>query len=158
MPAALLEFALVTPNAAPEVHALYQHCPSYFHLIGMEVPTLADVEREVEASQLDPKRSCHLVRSDGQLVAYLDYKLDYPEEWAATISLLLVDERLQGQGIGARVIHHLEHHLHNIHHLFAVVYGNNSAANRFWEKLGFRFYKDGGPSLRWYLKNLGRFA
>jgi ribosomal protein S18 acetylase RimI-like enzyme len=152
--ATLLEFQPVVPQVATQVHQLYQHCPAYFHLIGMEIPTRSDVEREVEASLHDPKRNCSLIFSGDRVVGYLDYKVDHPESWAATISLLLIDEQLQGQGLGGQALAFLERRLRNIHHLYAVVYGNNPVASRFWERQGFRYLRDGGPSLRWYLKEL----
>lgn len=158
--AARLELIAVDPGSAPEIHLLYQKSPTYFRLIGMEIPTLGDVEREVEALAHDPQRRCCLVaapmhKEERQIVGYLDYKLHYPEPSAATISLLLIDEEHQGRGLGSLALEHLESLLSgDLRRLYAVVYGNNLAAQRFWEARGFRHFKDGGPSLRWYVKEL----
>lgn len=158
--AARLELIAVDSSSAPEIHQLYQKSPTYFRLIGMEIPTLGDVEREVEALAHDPQRRCCLIaapvhKDANQIVGYLDYKLHYPEPMAATISLLLIDEEHQGRGFGSLALEHLESLLSgDLQRLYAVVYGNNLAAQRFWEARGFRHFKDGGPSLRWYLKEL----
>lgn len=158
--AARLELIAVDPDSAPVIHQLYQKSPTYFRLIGMEIPTLGDVEREVEALAHDPQRRCCLVaapvhKEQHRVIGYLDYKLHYPEPMAATISLLLIDEEHQGQGFGSLALEHLESLLSgDLRRLYAVVYGNNLAAQRFWEARGFRHFKDGGPSLRWYVKEL----
>ncbi|PZA08698.1 MULTISPECIES: GNAT family N-acetyltransferase [unclassified Meiothermus] len=158
--AARPELIAVDSDSASIIHELYQKSPTYFQLIGMEIPTLSDVEREVEALAHDPQRRCCLIatptpKEGRQVVGYLDYKLHYPEAMAATISLLLIAEEHQGQGFGSLALEHLEGLLRGeVRKLYAVVYGNNPVAQRFWEARGFRHLKDGGPSLRWYVKDL----
>lgn len=148
-------FRRVQPASAPEIHRLYLNSPTYFHLIGMEVPTLSDVERELGVLEQDPRRRVSLLEHEGEVVGYLDYKLPYPEEGAATISLLLIREDLQGQGLGARVLSELESQIKGqVGRLFAVVYGDNPVARRFWLRQGFAHLRDGGPSLSWYVKEL----
>ncbi|WP_026234505.1 GNAT family N-acetyltransferase [Calidithermus timidus] len=150
-----LHFRPAQLASAPEIHHLYSNSPTYFHLIGMEVPTLSDVERELEVLEQDPRRRVLLLERDGEVVGYLDYKLPYPEEGAATISLLLIREDLQGQGLGARALGELESQIKGqVGRLFAVVYGDNPAARRFWLRQGFAHLRDGGPSLSWYVKEL----
>jgi RimJ/RimL family protein N-acetyltransferase len=148
-------FRRVQPASAPEIHHLYLKSPTYFHLIGMEAPSLADVERELAALEHDSRRRVSLLEHDGEVVGYLDYKLPYPEEGAATISLLLIREDLQGQGLGGRALGELEAQIKGqVGRLFAVVYGDNPVARRFWLRQGFTHLRDGGPSLSWYVKEL----
>lgn len=148
-------FRTVQSTSAPEIHRLYLNSPTYFHLIGMEVPSLSDVERELGALEHDPRRRVSLLEHDGEVVGYLDYKLPYPEEGAATISLLLIREDLQGQGLGGRVLRELEAQIRGqVERLFAVVYGDNPVARRFWLRQGFAHLREGGPSLSWYVKKL----
>lgn len=149
------QFRPVLPALAPEIHRLYLDSPTYFNLIGMEVPSLADVERELEVLEHDPRRRASLLEQDGEVVGYLDYKLTYPEDGAATISLLLIRESLQGQGLGARALGELEARLRGeVGRLFAVVYGDNPVARHFWSRQGFAHLRDSGPSLSWYVKDL----
>lgn len=93
------------------IYELYCGAPSYFELISIPPPTPLEVERELEAAVLDPKRCTELVVHEGEVVGYLDYKLDYPEEGDATVNLLLIPENLQSRGYGRRTITLLEERL-----------------------------------------------
>lgn len=158
-----VRFRPISLDDAPLVHAIYRESPSYFAQIGMEIPTLEDVVREISALAQDPRRRACLIQAQGgqphsgyvQAVGYLDYKLHYPEEDAATLSLLLIRENLQGNGLGRAALTHLEEVLaSSVRRLYAVVYGQNPQARRFFQTQGYRFIKDGGPPLAWYAKEL----
>lgn len=150
-----VHFRPLTLEDAPLVHALYRESPAYFALIGMEIPALEDVVREISALAQDPRRRACLIQAHGEPVGYLDYKLHYPEEDAATLSLLLIRENLQGNGLGQAALAHLEEALAgSVRRLYAVVYGQNPRARRFFQAQGYRFVKDGGPPLAWYAKEL----
>jgi RimJ/RimL family protein N-acetyltransferase len=143
---------------APLLHGLFLRSPGYFALIGMEPPTLEDVVRDLHTLGEDPRRRAFLLfleREAREAVGYLDYKLHYPEERDATLSLLLIREDHQGQGLGQRALRHLMDHLTGVERLYAVVYGNNPRAKDFFRKEGFRHVKDGGPALSWYVRRLG---
>lgn len=148
-------FLEVTAGTASTIHELYKDCPSYFQLIGMGVPDLLDVERELEALGMDPYRRAHLLEVEGEVLGYVDYKMAYPETDSATISLLLIKESRQGQGLGKLAARGLEAELSGkVSQLYAVVYGNNQKARGFWQSLGYTHLRDGGPSLGWYSKSL----
>lgn len=150
-----MAFTRVGPNNAAEVYAVYHQSPTYFGLIGMDPPELADVERELSALAADTRRRALLLYLDKQPVAYLDYKLDYPLPHEAAISLLLVAESRQRKGIGTQVVAQLEQQLTGkTGRLYAVVYGHNPPASRFWKSLGYHYLKDGGPALAWFVKSL----
>ncbi|AEB12404.1 GNAT family N-acetyltransferase [Marinithermus hydrothermalis] len=150
-----LEYQPVTAADAPIVQALYQLSPTYFHLIAMEIPDLSDVEREVETLLQDERRRAYLIYAGNTPVGYLDYKVHYPEEGEATISLLLIAEPYQKRGYGTQAVADLEVLLKGqVRRLYAVVYGNNPPARRFWERQGFRYLKDGGVTLTWFAKEL----
>jgi ribosomal protein S18 acetylase RimI-like enzyme len=151
----LIQAVPLSTDSAPLLHQLYERSPAYFSLIGMEIPSLADVEQEVRTIQEDPRRRAQLLFHKGQVVGYLDYKLDYPEDGVATISLLLIEEACQRQGLGTAVIEDLEEALKGqVKALYAIVYGDNPVAKIFWIHRGFRHLKDGGPSVSWYAKRL----
>jgi RimJ/RimL family protein N-acetyltransferase len=157
-----------TPAASPQLHTrpaavqdaeiiykLYCGAPSYFELISIPPPTPLEVERELEAATLDPKRCTELIVDEEEVIGYLDYKLDYPEAGDATVNLLLIPEHLQSLGYGRRTIALLEERLKGrAKRILASIYGQNSRAKRFWDSLGYRFAIDARPVLEWYAKEL----
>ncbi|KHG65558.1 acetyltransferase [Thermus sp. 2.9] len=150
-----LAFRPATPEDAPLLHRVYQQSPGYFALIGMEMPTLEDVARDLATLEKDPRRRAFLLFQEAEAVGYVDYKLHYPEAEDATLSLLLIREDRQGLGLGRRALAHLVDHLAGVARLYAVVYGNNPRAIAFFRAQGFRHVKDGGPALSWYVRELG---
>jgi ribosomal protein S18 acetylase RimI-like enzyme len=150
-----LDFLPVNANSAPVVHSLYLNCPTYIALIGGDTPTLNDIRRELETLRHDTRRQALLLKQADHVVGFLDYKVAYPDLHSATISLLLIDESLQGRGLGKAAVEQLEALLKGrMDRLYAVVYGSNEQAKRFWEKVGFSHLRDSGPTLSWYLKPL----
>lgn len=155
------------------VHALYLETPGYFDIISIPVPTLAEVETELQTAARDSRRQVELVFappalevSDWHLrdphngrpvVGYLDYKLDYPEVGDATVNLLLVHGGLQSKGVGATCATDLESRLRSrggVRRVLASIYGQNPRAERFWKSLGYSFAIDAKPILDWYAKEL----
>ena len=140
---------------APRVHAVYAQSPGYFELLGAELPTLADVESELAAALSDPERHLELLYLGDEAVGLLDYKKHHPKPHAATLSLVLIAEPFRGRGLGQAAVRHLEKTLApETQELFAVVYGNNPGAERFFTTLGYRFKKSGGPAVKWFSKPL----
>lgn len=141
---------------APLLHRFFLQSPGYFALIGMELPSLEDVARDLKTLETDPRRRAFLLFLEGQpeAVGYLDYKLHYPGPQEATLSLLLIREDRQGQGLGRLALRLLETHLLGVERLYAVVYGHNPRAKAFFQAQGFEYLKDGGPTLAWYRKTL----
>ncbi|GAB5603702.1 GNAT family N-acetyltransferase [Thermus sp. FJN-A] len=144
----------VLPEDAPLLHQLFLQSPGYFALIGMEPPTLEDVVQDLRTLAKDERRRAFLLLLEEEAVGYLDYKLHYPEPEDATLSLLLIREDRQGQGLGQRALKYLVGHLAGMARLYAVVYGNNARAKAFFQGQGFRHVKDGGPALSWYVREL----
>ena len=140
---------------APQVFELYCGAPRYFDLLSAPLPTLPEVERELEAASQDPKRRVELLIEADKAVGYLDYKLDYPEPGDATVNLLLIPEALQSRSYGRRSMRLLEAGLQGrAKRILASVYGSNLRAKRFWRSLGYRFAIDARPILEWYAKEL----
>lgn len=148
------------------VHQLYQQTPAYFAIISMPVPTLSEVEHELAAAAIDPRRCVELILSGAAggipdpasgraVVGYLDYKLDYPEPGDAMVNLLLILESLQNRGLGRSCVRELEARLRGqAKRVLASIYGQNPRAERFWKSLGFQFAIDAKPVLDWYAKPL----
>ena len=149
-----LDLRPVGVEDAPLLHGLFLKSPGYFALIGMEPPALEDVARDLATLEKDERRRAFLLFQEVEAVGYLDYKLRYPEPEDATLSLLLIREDRQGQGLGRRALEHLLNHLTGAERLYAVVYGNNARAKAFFQAQGFRHVKDGGPTLSWYVREL----
>jgi ribosomal protein S18 acetylase RimI-like enzyme len=151
---------IATPLAlhhAPMLHALYAATPGYFALLGSRVPTLADVEREIEIALLDPRRALCLLHDDhGELVGSLDCKNDYPQRGDVTINLLLIREDRQSQRLGEQAVQYLERHVpEGTTRILASVLGDNPRGARFWERLGYTFTLDARPAMTWYAKPVG---
>ena len=155
MSTAKLHTRPVTPADAPCIFELYCGVPRYFELLSAPLPTLPEVERELEAAAQDPKRHVELLVEDGATVGYLDYKLDYPKPGDATVNLLLIPEAIQSRGYGRRSMRILEASLQGrANRVLASIYGSNARAKRFWRSLGYRFAIDARPVLEWYAKEL----
>jgi ribosomal protein S18 acetylase RimI-like enzyme len=155
MPTRAVELQPVSAEDAPRIHAVYRASPRHFERIGSEVPAPADVEREVESILADPTRRAYLVQHAQRTVGYLDFKQGYPDAEEATVTLILIAEPYRGRGFGRAAIEDLESLLqHGTRRLYAAVYGHNPGAVAFWKKLGYRYLKDGGPTLSWYYKRL----
>lgn len=158
------------PADAPLIHTIYTQTPEYFSIISIPTPTLAEVERELEAAACDPQRRTELVLGDDgparscgvpdpasgrHALGYLDYKLDYPEAGDATVNLLLILKSLQSRGYGRCCVQDLEARLRGrSQRILASIYGQNPRAERFWSSLGYCFAIDAKPVLDWYAKAL----
>ncbi|WP_456409681.1 N-acetyltransferase family protein [Oceanithermus sp.] len=155
MPTRTVQLHPITSGDAEAIQRVYAQSPGHFERIGIEVPVLADVEREVDTILSDPQRRAYLIRDGEQAVGYLDLKQRYPSEGEATVTLILIAEPYRGRGYGRTAIADLEAMLaHDTQRLYAAVYGHNPGAVAFWKKLGYRYLKDGGPTLSWYYKRL----
>ncbi|GGL93981.1 N-acetyltransferase [Deinococcus aerolatus] len=151
-----MNFTPLALHHAPLLHMLYAAAPGYFALLGSRVPSLSEVERDVEIALLDPRRRLELLHDPhGELVGSLDYKLDYPQAGDLTINLLLIREDRQSQGLGEAVMRGLEGRLPaNTERVLASVLGDNPRGARFWERLGYTFTVDARPVMTWYAKPL----
>lgn len=154
-PAPHLYTRTATVQDAESVHQIYCGAPKYFEILSAPLPTLPEVERELEVAAQDPKRCAKLLLEGEEAIGYLDYKLDYPEAQDATVNLILIPESLQSHGYGRRAMALLETELQGrAKRVLASIYGNNGRAKRFWRSLGYRFAIDARPILEWYAKEL----
>ncbi len=151
-----MNFTPLALHHAPLLHMLYAAAPGYFALLGSRVPSLSEVERDVEIALLDPRRRLELLHDHhGELVGSLDYKLEYPQAGDLTINLLLIREDRQSQGLGEAAMRGLEGRLPaNTERVLASVLGDNPRGARFWERLGYTFTVDARPVMTWYAKPL----
>ncbi|MBZ9751205.1 GNAT family N-acetyltransferase [Deinococcus sp. HMF7604] len=150
----------VTPLAlhhAPLLHRLYSAAPGYFALLSTRVPTLSEVQRDLEIALLDPRRSLSLLCDEGgEVIGSLDCKRNFPEPGDLTINLLLIREDRQSQGWGERAVRHLEARVPpGTTRILASVLGDNPRGARFWERLGYTFALDARPVMTWYARPVG---
>lgn len=166
----------VTVRDAPLVHALYSSTPEYFDIISIPVPTTQEVATDIATAISDPRRHVELLMTEAatpstgnpapttyladevsglEVVGYLDYKLDYPQEGDATVNLLLIKKDAQSSGYGSACVKDLEARLKGkARRLLASIYGENPRAKKFWGQLGYHFAIDAKPLLEWYAKDL----
>ena len=151
----MLKVREMTLHDAPLMHELYLHTPQYFQMLSTPIPTLLEVEREVQLALLDPRRRLELLERDDGVVGCLDYKLHYPSRGDITINLLLIAEHVQSQGCGSWVVRDLEERLPaGTRRLLASVLGNNARAAKFWQHHGYTFAIDARPVMEWYAKDI----
>lgn len=158
-------FIPATPQDAVTIHQLYTGTPDYFRIISIPMPTLDEVQRDLEIARQDSRRHVELVLSDdnfkgvshpkGNVVGYLDYKLDYPQKGEAMVNLLMILGQLQSSGLGRQAVKDLEKQLRGrVKRVLVSIYGQNHRAERFWKSLGYSFAIDAKPILDWYGKTL----
>jgi ribosomal protein S18 acetylase RimI-like enzyme len=155
--APLLGPRLAGREAARVDEGLVQACldaaPGYFVLTEGEPASRDAAARLLDESELDPLRRVLLLlaRTGGQPLGLVDLWLDQPEPGTAHLGLLLVRERLQGQGYGAEATAALERSLAAAGYrwLRLSVGDENPGAREFWERVGFAAVGrlEGGVSL-----------
>ncbi|MFN3267350.1 MAG: GNAT family N-acetyltransferase, partial [Deinococcales bacterium] len=137
------------------LHRFYLQSKRYFEIIAAPLPSIEDVTRELETALSNPRRRLEFYCSAEEVVAYLDTTLDYPKTGDVTVNLLLVAEQKQHLGLGSQIMLRLESQLKSrTKRILAGVFGHNSRAVRFWERLGYYFAVDARPVLSWYAKDL----
>jgi RimJ/RimL family protein N-acetyltransferase len=123
------------------LQACLEAAPGYFLLTEGAPPAPDAAARLLDESELDPLRRVLLLasRRGGEPVGLVDLWLDQPEPGTAHLGLLLVRERLQGQGYGAEATTALERSLAQAgYSLLRLSVGDeNPGARAFWERLGF---------------------
>lgn len=131
------------------LQAVFAATPGYWRLYKLDAPPTDHAAKEFAAAQETPGRSLLgiLRRIDrtnpdagAELIGVLDFRLNYPQEGAAHIGLLLVAEPLQRQGIGAQAWSLLKPWLAaaaGIRTVHVGVEQFNVAALKFWEAQGF---------------------
>ena len=150
-----LESRVVQKTDIAVLQNLYAQSSRYFEIIAAPLPTLEDVKSELETALSNPRRQLEFFMLGSEVVAYLDTTLDYPKHGDVTINLLLVAESKQHLGLGSQIVQRLERRLvGRASRVLAGVFGHNTGAVRFWERLGYHFAIDARPVLSWYAKHL----
>ncbi|MFC4456246.1 GNAT family N-acetyltransferase [Deinococcus sonorensis] len=154
-----MKFQPLALQDAPLLHQLYADTPDYFRLLGTQLPSVGEVEQDVQTALFDPRRRLELIYlpdgEAGRPIGSIDYKLDFPDAGDVTINLLLIRGELQSSGLGGQVMQHVEQRLPTrTRRMLASVLGDNARAVRFWERLGYRFATDARPVMTWYAKQL----
>lgn len=158
-------FIPATAQDAVTIHQLYTGTPDYFRIISIPMPTLEEVRKEIDIARQDSRRHIELIMADerfkgighpmGNVVGFLDYKLNYPNEGEAMVNLLMILGSLQSSGLGRQAVRDLESRLRGrVKRILVSIYGQNHRAEKFWKSLGYNFAIDAKPILDWYGKNL----
>ncbi|CAI9407485.1 hypothetical protein ANOBCDAF_01665 [Pleomorphomonas sp. T1.2MG-36] len=85
----------------------------------------------------------------GDLVAIGDLAFGYPERGDAYLGLLLLVPTARGQGLGPAIVDEVKRlaRARGATRLLLGVLDGNERARVFWERLGFRWVKTGGPQI-----------
>ena len=137
---------LVTRGAADltALQGVLEHAPTYFIAIDGEParPDAARRLRDARPKGLGPEDKLTVVFSrDGGAVGAADVLVGHPDREAAFISLLVLDERWQGQGNGRRCFDLVERELRErcpaLRRLRLAVVDGEVGAAAFWQRMGF---------------------
>ena len=135
--------AAVEASRADEVRlqGCLEAAPGYFVLTEGAPPSPDAAARLLDEAEADQCRRVLLLerRRGGAAVGVLDVWLDQPEPGTAHLGLLLVAERLQGQGLGAEAAAALERSLGAAGYglLRLSVGDENPGAHAFWARQGY---------------------
>jgi len=126
-----------------ELQDLYERC-SDFHEVEQGVPTLPDAAERLLSTVPEGKDEADKlvlgVRSgDGRLVGVLDLIRDLPAEGEWWLGLLMLDPAERRRGLGAALVKALANAIRDVGGgaVSLGVLEQNTAAGRFWERLGF---------------------
>lgn len=126
-----------------EVQRVLEEAPDYFRRISGNLPTLEDAKEVFTA--LAPGKTYEDkfvfgVYLDNNMIGFADIVLGYPDESTAMIGLLLLSEKHQKKGLGARAYRKLEKIIHECKKRSKIQIGvlvSNNIVLPFWEKMGF---------------------
>ncbi len=143
-----LYIALEILNSNPEFN-LYDN--------GRETRTLAEMEEEF----LNSKTVSAFIKLDDTYIGIIDYLLENPNDHYPWLGLLMIHGDYQGYGFGAQAYETYEYEMskRGLNHVRIGILIENKKAIRFWESIGFIFYKTttlkNGSVINCYQKQLG---
>ena len=140
-----LELQYIGPGHFEAAAALCRGNPLYYEHYGAPPPGPAEILQDLEA--LPPGKGYedkyYLGGFDGgQLRLLLDLIDGHPDEGTAWIGFFMLDARLQGLGLGSRLVSELLGALgaYGFRRAALGVVAGNPQAEAFWRKNGFEFY------------------
>lgn len=138
------------------LQGILERVPAYFTAVdGVPArPTAGRRLRDARPGGLPPENKHTVIfESDGRPVGALDVLTGHPEPATAFISLLVIDEERQGEGLGGRCFTLMERglreHRPNLRRIRLAVVEGQDGAMAFWRKVGFTatgetsVYRDG---------------
>lgn len=143
-----LYIALEIINSNPEYN---------FFENGSKARTLAELEREF----LNQKSTSAFIKLDDTYIGIIDYLLENPNDHYPWLGLLMIHGDYQGYGFGAKAYETYEYGMskRGLNNVRIGILIENKKAIRFWESIGFIFYKTttlkNGSVINCYQKQLG---
>jgi RimJ/RimL family protein N-acetyltransferase len=101
--------------------------------------TLPDMEGEF----LNPQSISAFIKLDDTYIGVVDYLLENPKDQYPWLGLLMIHGDYQGYGFGKQAYALYENQMHKrgLEYVRIGVLEENTKAQRFWESLGFVYYK-----------------
>ncbi|MEH7077004.1 GNAT family N-acetyltransferase [Neobacillus drentensis] len=124
---------------------------------GKDARTLADMEEEF----LNPNSISAFIKLDDTYIGIIDYLLENPRDQYPWLGLLMLHGDYQGYGFGAQAYAVYENEMlkRGKKSVRIGVLKENIRAQRFWEELGFIYYKtttaQNGSGIFCYQKQIG---
>ncbi len=152
-----IEVTRVGLDEAPLVQKIFESSPEYFrntdrsevlpHFAVRELTDEVPVQKRTRGYE---KVFCKIT-VDGAPVGVVDLHRNHPVEGTCYLSLLLIDGKRQGEGLGRSVLPHIESFIAERLGCGEVLLGvsEDNDVGRFWEKVGFerngrRYVWEGG--------------
>lgn len=121
-----------------DLQSLYDRCPEFVELTfgTSSHPTAAEEDFAFTRGVVSG-----IYSRDGHLIGALEWLRDYPkpDEW--WIGLLMLEPRVRGHGLGARICHMTFDWIANEggRAVWIAVLETNPGAQRFWKRMGFEY-------------------
>jgi hypothetical protein len=153
-----ITFSLIGISEIELVQKILSRAPQYWLNVEgtTEIPDLANREIKRLPPDCSPEQNYFmLVTYNAQHIGLVRLLKDYPTIGTAYLSLLLLDETLQGQGFGKRVYQSLEALIVNDFKSSKIRLGivENNPVEPFWVKMGFARTGEEKPHRGLYLKS-----
>lgn len=132
-----------------DVEMIYNFCKSntqYYEYCGKET-SIELIERDLEITPpgfpIEQKYYIGFFESD-KLVAVMDLEDGYPDEDYAYIGFFMMNQELQGNGIGTQIISEVFEYLRELgfQKCMLGIDKDNPQSNHFWKKNGFEVVRD----------------
>lgn len=147
-----LRFHLATEEHVEKVLGIFEKSPDYFLNVEGVLPdkklALHSIVDGPQKKGADFYKEFLLIEWEGHLVGTIDLHFNHPEKGMAYLGLLLLDQRVQGRGLGKQCSILMEDYCRRAHQINKVRLGISQENNvtAFWSKMG---YQPNGRSYKW---------
>ena len=140
-----LQIATVSDRDVPALLQVYKQCEDFLSLGPVPRASIQMLQGDIEHSRGENGRYCAIRTHSDLTVGVIDFIPNSDDRNTSFLSLLMIAAPWRNKGYGQAVVASLEQHLRRTHHteqIDCAVQTNNSAAIRFWTRLGYALSKE----------------